>query len=59
MKKLILITVNTEKENAYLEDALRVELTLKLRPFVPGETAELLKLSVKSMVVLNADEVLG
>jgi hypothetical protein len=59
MKNLILITVNTEKENAYLEDAVGVELVLKLKPFVPHETAELLKLSVRSMVVLNADEVIG
>ena len=51
MKKLILVTVDTNKEDDYLEDMLAGELTLKLRPFVPGETAELVKLKVIKLKV--------
>jgi hypothetical protein len=53
MKKLILVTVDTDKENDYLADALSVELVFKLRPFVPGETAELVKLRGEEVTVLD------
>ncbi len=55
MKKLILLVVDTDKDNTYLEDAVSIELTLKLRPWLSGETAEMLKLTGESMVVLDED----
>jgi hypothetical protein len=58
-KKLLLITVDTDKDDDYLEDALHVELVLKLRPFVPGETAELVKLRAGNLVVIDVDGLLG
>jgi hypothetical protein len=57
--KLLLITVETDKDNDYLADALVAELTLKLRPFVPGETAELLKLKAECISVIDLGGLLG
>jgi hypothetical protein len=53
MRKLLLIAVETDKNNDYLADALSVEVTLKLRPFVPNETVELLKLKGLDIAVLD------
>jgi hypothetical protein len=52
VKKLILVTVDTNKDDAFLEDMLAGELTLKLRPFVPGDTAELVKLKALKVKVV-------
>lgn len=52
MKKLILVTVDTDRDDAFLEDMLSGELNLKLRPFVPGETAELVKLKALEVKVV-------
>lgn len=57
--KLILITVDTDKDCDYLADAVSVEITFKLRPFVPGETAELLKVKAEGISVLELGDLLG
>ena len=57
-KKLILITVDTDKDNDYLADALRVDLTFKLRPFVPGETAELVTLRGEQVSVMDLKDLI-
>jgi hypothetical protein len=58
-RKLIMVTVDTDKEDAWLEDCLSGYLTLKLRPFVPDETAELVTLPVRRVIVAGDVEDLG
>jgi hypothetical protein len=57
--KLILITVDTDKDPNWLADALSAEVVLKLRPFVPGETAELLKLKAEGVSVIDLGDLMG
>jgi hypothetical protein len=59
VKKLILLTVDTGLEDDYLQDALYAELVVKLRPFVPGETAELHKLRATNLVVIDVGKLLS
>jgi hypothetical protein len=59
VRKLILLTVDTDLGDDYMEDALFAELVLKLRPFVPGETAELHKLRASHLVVIDVERLLG
>ena len=58
MKKMIIVTVDTDKDSDWIADALSVELVLKLRPFVPGETAELLKLKAECVSVMDLKDLL-
>lgn len=56
MKKLILVTVDTDKEDNYLADALSAKIVFRLRNFVPGEPDELVRLAVENMVVIDMKE---
>lgn len=57
--KLILLTVETDKDNDYLADALSAEVVFKLRPFVPGDIAKMLRLKATGVSVVELGDLLG